>query len=319
MECDYNADSTVKLGQKQKKLLSHGGAIATAVGVDCFSGFVHGKLLKSVAKAVESLCLHHNPIIKVARSEPYDHSVETGTVEVVIGMIKRLIRLAVTLILRNPNMTVTGFTANNILKLWGEYFHWAIAVINMKPSPHDSTRSRYEVFKKVKPNMQNIRLLPISSIVMAWRSKSLKGTQSNQSANLVGIYVGPSLLTEGCARIAVFVGGYVKILTTSHFSAASNGGGLNVFPHVAQGLQKLLDEQVNGSVASSDTELENPEYEYRSTVSTSGVNDVILNDVMHSVVEPLSVNDVVVNDIMGRVSDLTDSPLLTDLMLEHTS
>ena len=226
MECDYNTDSTVKLGQKQKKLLTHGGAVAAAVGVDCFSGFVHGKLLKSVAKAeefvkefisrvevegwnvhllaadsgimsssmfqvmtpaVEALCLHHTPVIKVARSEPYDHSVETGTVEVVIGMIKRLIRLAVTLILRNPNMNVTGFSTNNILKLWGEYFHWAIAVINMKPSPHDSTRSRFEVFKKMKPNMQNIRLLPISSIVMAWRSKSVKGSQSNQSANLVGI------------------------------------------------------------------------------------------------------------------------------------
>jgi hypothetical protein len=111
------------------RLASHGGAIAGAVGIDCYSGFAHGKLLKSTAKsvvfvqefiarvelegwtvsvlaadsgvltssmfqvmtpAVEAMCLAHSPAIKVARSEPYDHSVETGTVENAIGLIKRL-------------------------------------------------------------------------------------------------------------------------------------------------------------------------------------------------------------------------------------
>jgi UDP-N-acetyl-D-mannosaminuronic acid transferase (WecB/TagA/CpsF family) len=35
-----------------RRLTSHGGAVAGAVGIDCFSGFIHGKLLKSTAKSV---------------------------------------------------------------------------------------------------------------------------------------------------------------------------------------------------------------------------------------------------------------------------
>ena len=262
---------------KTRKLVSHGGAIAGAVGVDCYSGFIHGKLLKSTANsvsfvnefiakielegwnvavlaadsgvltssmfqvmtpAVEAMCLKHQPVIRAVRSEPYDHSLETGTVENAIGIIKRLIALAVTIILRNPNLSVTGFTKIQVLKLWGEFFSWAITVINLKPCPHDSTRSRYEVFMKKKPNMQNIRILPIGAIVMAYRRNGLKGAY-----NVVGLYVGPSLSTEGCARIAVLSGERVKILTTSHFSAASDGGGLNIYPHVNLGLQNLLNEQ----------------------------------------------------------------------------
>ena len=279
-----------------RRLLSHGGAVAGAVGIDCYSGFVHGKLLKSTAKsvifvqefiarvelegwkvgllaadsgvltssmfqvmtpAVEALCLAHSPIIKIARSEPYDHSIETGTVENAIGMIKRLMSLAVTLILRNPNLSVTGFNRLQVLKLWGEFFNWAIAVINLKPCPRDKCKSRYEVFMRKRPNMQNIRILPIGAIVMVYRRKGLKGAYS-----MVGLYVGPSLSTEGCARVALVVADKVKVITTSHFSAASDGGGLNVYPHINRGLNKLLEDQVS-TVADQDDmndyQLEDPE------------------------------------------------------------
>ena len=114
-------------------------------------------------------------------------------------------------------------------------------------------QSRYEVFKKKKPNMQNIRLLPISAIVMAWRKHGLK-----EAYYTVGLYVGPSLTSEGCARIAVKTGTLVKILTTSHFSAASDGGGLNVFPRVTRGLKELLEEQLTLSTEQGEFLVEDP-------------------------------------------------------------
>ena len=171
--------------------------------------------------------------------------------------------LAITLVLRNPNFSVTGFTQIEILKLWGEFFNWAIAVINMKPSPHVPQRSRYEVFKKKTPNMQNIRLLPIGAIVMAWRKHGLK-----EAYYAIGLYVGPSLSTEGCARIAVKTGNLVKILTTSHFSAASDGGGLNVFPRVTCGLKQLLEEQLtSSSTEKGEILVEDPDRDMSSLVS----------------------------------------------------
>ena len=317
------------------RLASHGGAIAGAVGIDCYSGFVHGKLLKSTAKsvvfvqefiarvelegwtvsvlaadsgvltssmfqvmtpAVEAMCLAHSPAIKVARSEPYDHSVETGTVENAIGLIKRLMSLAVTLILRNPNLIVTGFTRIQVLKLWGEFFNWAIAVINLKPCPHEKSKSRYEVFMRKRPNMQNIRILPIGAIVMVYRRKGLKGASS-----MVGLYVGPSLSTEGCARVALIVGDKVKVITTSHFSAASDGGGLNVYPHVSRGLKQLLEDQVRKIAAQDDDndfELEDPEKDSPPVP----VPPMLSNDSIPEVVSHISVNK---KDELSMMPDLT--------------
>ena len=64
-----------------------------------------------------------------------------GMEENAIGLIKNLMSLAITFVLRNPNFSITGFTKIEILKLWGEFFNWCIAVINMKPSPHVPQRS----------------------------------------------------------------------------------------------------------------------------------------------------------------------------------
>ena len=41
--------------KKRKKLATHGGAIAGNVSVDVYSGYVHGRLIKSMGKAVESV------------------------------------------------------------------------------------------------------------------------------------------------------------------------------------------------------------------------------------------------------------------------
>jgi len=87
-------------------------------------------MFQVMSPAVEAMCLAHSPIVKTTRSEPYDHSIETGTKNA-IGMIKRLMSLAITIILRNPNLTLTGFNRLQALTLWGVFFNWAIAVINL--------------------------------------------------------------------------------------------------------------------------------------------------------------------------------------------
>jgi hypothetical protein len=68
-------------------------------------------------------------------------------------------------VLKNPNFESSGFTKIQVLKLWGEIFYWAITVINLRECPRVKGKSRYEVFMKKRPNIQEIRLLPIFSFV----------------------------------------------------------------------------------------------------------------------------------------------------------
>jgi hypothetical protein len=91
-------------------------------------------------------------------------------------MIKNLMSTAIVFILRNPHFNELGFDILDIYRLWGELFHWAITMINLKPSPHDKTRTRYEVFHGKKPNLQRIRAIPIFAIIMVIQ-KSNKSRQ----------------------------------------------------------------------------------------------------------------------------------------------
>ena len=281
---------------RTKKLATHGGATAAALCVDGYSSFVHGKLLKSVANpedfvehffvrfqldnhqvqglaadqgiitnsmfevstpAVDLLCKQYK-VGKVERSEPYNHSRVTGRAEIEIQLVKKLIRLAITLILRNPNFPVLGFTPLSVYKLWGKFFLWATVVINLKPSPVDKSKTRWEVYHGTVPNMQEIRLLPIGCILIVIRVPATErqggavvsgGVIVNEKYGQVGIYVGPSLITPGAARVAVMSNGKLKIIVTTNFQSGSDGGGLNIYPHVERGLKSLLEEQIaNGDV-----------------------------------------------------------------------
>ena len=300
MESDYNFE--IKEG-RTKKLPSHGGAIACAVCVDCFSGYVHGKLLKSTANTkifieefielyelenvlikllasdsgivsqtmfqvwtpdAEKMLLKKK--IKSERAEPYNHQRGTPTIERTIRMIKELMRIAMMCIFRNPNFETLGFPKVQVLKLWGELFNWSISVINLKPCPHDKKRSRYEVFKKEKPNMQSIRILPIFSVILVLKNTPSKGNQSNQLEHQIGLYVGPSMKTGGAIRAAVFSGGSVRIVVTSKFTAATDGGGLNVFPHIQNGLHSMLQETDKKTVSASENEAIDPEEEEKSQI-----------------------------------------------------
>ena len=283
--------SNTSASLKTRKLPTHGGAVAAVVCVDSYSSYVMGKLVKSVADPevfveqflkrfkldnwpvsglaadsgivtnaqfqvmttkVEELCAKWH-VQKLERSLPYDHARITGGVEIEIQLIKRLIRMAITLILRNPNFPILGFPPIAIFKLWGEFYLWSIMVINLKPCPRIPTKSRWEVYHGKKPNMQDIRLLPIGCVIIVTRNPRAEGTQGdtfggvvmNEQYAQVGIYVGPAApTTPGAARVAVMTNGKLRILITSNFRAGTDGGGLNVYPHVERGLKQLLTEQM---------------------------------------------------------------------------
>ena len=274
-ESDYNDPKT------NSKLASHGGALAAAVCVDCFSGFVMLQLIASKANTrkfvnhfINEYNLHDKQIqliasdsgivsqgvfqvltpeleeylhrhgIKTQRAEPHNHSKGGATVERHIGMIKSLIRLAVNYVLANPNFNSFGFSKLQILKLWGELSYWAATIINLKPSPHDKSKTRYEVFYGVKPNMQNIRILPIFSFVMIPTYHTQKDAMSRQLKNVPALYIGPSMSTGmvGCIKAATSTESKKKVMVlhTSVFTPATDGGGVNVHAHVQSGTVKLL-------------------------------------------------------------------------------
>ena len=297
MQSPYNlresvpGSALVAASVKTKKLPTHGGATAAIVCVDCYSSFVMGKLVKSVADPevfvegflarfkldnwpvsglaadsgvvtnaqfqvmttkVEQLCARWH-VQKLERALPYNHARITGHVEIEIQLIKKLIRMAITLILRNPNFPVLGFTPMTIFKLWGEFYLWAIVVINLKPCPRFPLKTRWEVYYGVIPNMQDIRLLPIGCILIVVRSPIAEngqgvvydGVTSNEQYTSVGLYVGPAApSTPGAARVAVMSNGKCRILITNNFRAGTDGGGLNVYPHIERGLKQLLLDQI---------------------------------------------------------------------------
>ena len=327
---DYNIRESVtltsdnKLGNlKTRKLPTHGGAISGAVCVDCYSSFVHGQLLKSVAHPetfvegflsrlklddvlvrtlaadggvvtnsmfqvlttkVEHLCTKWN-IKSIERSEPYSHARITGSVEREIGIVKSLIRLAITLILRNPNFPVLGFTSLMIFKLWGEFFLWAINIINLKPCPRVPSKSRYEVYYNKVPNMQDIRILPIGCVIVVVRPYGheddvTSGVLDNQKSGQIGIYVGPSMLTPGCVRVAVVSRGKLMIITTSNFRSASDGGGLNVYPHIERGVQELIAEYPTDKITVTDAEgsMSEPEADHTKEYEELGVIQQVMQE-----------------------------------------
>ena len=211
---DINGELLTKdLPNKSTKLPTFGGAIAAAVCVDCYSGYVYGKLLKSKSHSIEYVrhfVLQYQTAgiaitkvasdsgvltqstfntmtpevegyllslnIKTERAEPHNHSRGTATVERSIRSIKDLMRMAFTYVLRNPNLSEVGMTTEHILKLWGELFFWAITVINFKVCGHKSDKSKYEVFTGTTPNMQTMRLLPIFSFVLVYDEHNKKST-----------------------------------------------------------------------------------------------------------------------------------------------
>lgn len=277
--------------KKARKLETWGGAIAAAVCVDCHSGLLMGKLIKNFRNTkewvqyfmdeygrygynieelatdsgvikqtvyqvndteLEKLCKDN--YIKLNISEPHNHSRGTPTVESSIHLIKGLMRMAFMYIFRNPNFNTFGFTKVQIQKFWGEIFHWSLMVINFKISPKNTSITRYECFMGKKPNMQNICLLPIFSSILVYRQPKTLGNEiyTNQPYHQTALYLGPSKNTPGAIKAAVITNGKITVLVTSKFTAASDGGSLNVYPLVESGLRQTIEERKLNSDSSQD-------------------------------------------------------------------
>jgi hypothetical protein len=71
-------------------------------GIAADSGIVTNAQFQVMTTKVEQLCTRWN-VQKLERALPYNHARITGQVEIEIQIVKKLIRIAITLILRNPN------------------------------------------------------------------------------------------------------------------------------------------------------------------------------------------------------------------------
>lgn len=279
-EPDYN-EKRAGIDKKAKKLKSLGQAIAFALAVDCWSGFLLIKLLKSLGNSLEYVkhfvkkyrAQNHaikvfaadsgvvsqskfqvfEPVVEtyllsvgvqtVERVEPHNHSRGGATIESMIRRVKDLARLAICYILRNPSFEIFGFSEEDIKRLWGELYVWATTVINLKPCPHKPEITRYEAFYGVKPNMQNIRILPIFSVVtVAFDQTNADAVGNNQRYGRIGLYVGPSLKTPMAIRVAVKAPNKsIQVIVTSKFTPATDGAGLNIYDNVRRGFQQMLE------------------------------------------------------------------------------
>ncbi len=108
----------------------------------------------------------------------------TPHAENAIRSVKVLIRMAVQYVLRDSTHQILGFTTISILKLWGELFNWAITVLDMRMSPHDPKKTRHAVLTDSIPNIQEIRMLPIFSVLLVRRNENATGNQIDLSINM---------------------------------------------------------------------------------------------------------------------------------------
>ena len=72
------------------------------------------------------------------------------------------------------------------------------------------------------------------------------------------------------------------IITTSNFRSASDGGGLNVYPHIERGVQELIEDQRNINVNDNFGELSEPEAEHNKDYEDFRVKE-----------QPLEVTDTI--------------------------
>ena len=249
------------------KIPTLGGAIAAYTSVDCYSDYMHGYLVKTVANAVEHVQTTHQQYtkdqhiiqtfaadggviiqneyrvlipdaqryllkhkIEVEVGEPYNHDHGNAYIERGNRSVKELILFATLYILNNPNFNLLGFTQHEIFTLWGELFNWAITINNLKICPNDPTQTKYEVYHKRKPDLREIRILPIFSVLYVLRkSNTNKPVPTNKHYWKRGLYTGPSIIIPGSIRVAIKTKKRIKIVTTSIFKGVSDGGGINVY------------------------------------------------------------------------------------------
>lgn len=292
---------------RARKLATHGGAIAAFVSVDSYSGFVIGHLVTSTGNCVAQveyvnakyqtaghrihlfaadqgvLSQSHFQVMTPAVEQylqdnriesecamPHDHNYGTSRIERTVRTVHELIRFALLYILHNPNFPTFGFTKIQVLKLWGELFYWAIMLINLKQSPADKLKTKYEVFYHRKPDLRDHPLLPIFSSLYVLRVSGNATLNSAHQFWQKGLYVGPSRKTVGAVRVAVVTNGTLNILTTSNIKAVSDGGDNDPYLTADRAVsQTIADLHAVPLPTTTSIDAQRPEPTVRGSAATS--------------------------------------------------
>lgn len=277
----------LKVGEKKrKKLATYGGGLFMAIWVDQHSGFPQGKILKSTADAIEVVkyavqgfrkdnhVVHEfsadtginsasvwkvldpkveeylrEERIKMRRSEPSNHANGTSMVEALIGIIKNLMRFAFQYMFGNNVIKkLEFFHEEDILPLWGEIFAWAITMSGLKPHRSLVGETKFSVYHLgVKPNMQELRILPIGCIVLVLMKNSVGRKPGNGVKDFYrqALYVGPDKQVKGGIRTVFKTGENkpVQLIVTTKFKDVSQGDGRDLSGNERRGLKDLVEEK----------------------------------------------------------------------------
>jgi hypothetical protein len=290
MSYDFNdpgverSDNDQVGGKRRKKLATLGGAIAAYVAVDEFTGYVFGRLVKSVASPIQlivelfaeyeknghqvrqfaadegvsssSNCRVMTTEVeryiiekrcKLVKADPHNHRNGTAEVERMIQTIKNRMRMAFQYALANQNITRLGYSVIGIMKMWGEMFMWAVEVENMKMAKGNDRKSKFEMFTGMIPNIQERRMLPIFAVIKVHRESGKTREDASEGGYYqYALYCGPCPFGKGVIRAAIVQGGRVSILRTSKYKGVSDGGDAYQPVVVGRGIENVVRDHMVG-------------------------------------------------------------------------
>lgn len=281
----FQYDFNRRVEGKTEKNPTLGGATSATITVDTFSGFLMGDLISKGTKAEEKVKTLYDRFKSVGTKidilgaddaeisksdlrifttetlqfvfdqgtkflsvEPNSHANGGQYVEVSGQHVKNVMRKAFRIVFSNPKVLKINWTVILLVRLWGEIFFWALMVINLTECPNCPGKTRFEVFMKSVPDMQQIRMFPILCMLLVWNYQGDPDTFSGQPHWEYGLYTGPyhdyplMMAPHGVIRAAVRTENGAKILATSKYKDVSMGGNIDLHEVVERGLRKILDK-----------------------------------------------------------------------------
>ena len=244
-----------------RKLPTAGGAVCMFTCVDAFSGYAWGALGKNkkdslawvtrcsefyerlnhpmkTVSADQNIHIRSNHQVIVPAVDKFlsEKRIEKRSVENYLHNnggqhIERFFRsehelqlYAIIHILQIPQFDKLGFTETQVKSLWGELYHWAKFIINLKECPNVPGKTKWEVFHGYMCDLKRYRLLPILCCCLVLRRTPNK-LGINRTFWQRGLYCGPDMEVNGAIRAAVVEKGVVKIVVTSTLKSVSEGLG----------------------------------------------------------------------------------------------
>jgi len=188
-------------------------------------------------------CQRHNVVIRLA--EAYNHQNGTSLIENYGRWTKTFVRFMYQFYIRCPYIWQLGFNKAHIKLLWGEFGLHAININRLFPHPTIEGVSRIEAHDGRRGNIQNYRVLPpCVSLVLRRVGNSANLEDSHGHFWQYGLYCGGSVTVKGGARFAVISGDRLIVITTTSFTAVSEGGGSFTYPVIQKGIRLLNPKSI---------------------------------------------------------------------------